>query len=389
MNLTTQQDSATLDPERQAKAREYARISRRLMAVDLVLSALYAFAWLVFGWSAALRGALGAAIATPALLVLAYALAFGGIYFLIDLPLSFYSDFTLPHRYGQSTETLRGWAMDQLKGLGISALFGAAALEVLYVVLHSFPETWWLWAAGLLLLFNVVMANLAPVVLMPLFNKFVPLSDEYHELAQRLTRLAERSGTHVQGVYQFDMSRRTKSANAALTGLGSTRRIILGDTLLKEFTPEEIETVMAHELGHQVNKDIPFLIAANTVTTVAGLYLASLGLKWGAARLGFAGPADVAALPLFLLVMGAFGLVTLPLSNALTRWRERMADRYALESTRDPRSFISAMTRLANQNLADVDPEPWVEFLLHSHPSLKKRITMAQAFAKNAAISLN
>ena len=132
-------------------------------------------------------------------------------------------------------------------------------LEVIYAVLRAFPDTWWIWAAAILLVFSVLLANLAPVLLLPLFNKFVPLGEEYHDLAERLMRLGERAGTRVQGVYQFDLSRRTKSANAALTGLGSTRRIILGDTLLTEFTPDEIETVLAHELGHHVNTRYPLL----------------------------------------------------------------------------------------------------------------------------------
>jgi STE24 endopeptidase len=177
------------------------------------------------------------------------------------------------------------------------------------------------------------------------------------------------------------MSRRTKQANAALIGLGNTRRIILGDTLLSEFTPDEIEAVLAHELGHHVNKDIPMGIAAQTLMTLVGLYLASLGLRWGAQTFGFTGPDDIAALPVFALVMGVYGLVTLPLGNAFSRWREHRADEYALRATGKGAAFASAFTRLANQNLADADPEPWIEFLLYSHPALSKRIALAQSVA--------
>jgi STE24 endopeptidase len=182
----------------------------------------------------------------------------------------------------------------------------------------------------------------------------------------------------VRGVFKFDMSRRTKAANAALMGLGNTRRIVLGDTLLNEFTPDEIETVLAHELGHHVNQDIPVGIILESVLTLGGLYLASLGLKWGAATFGFAGPADIAALPVFALVMGAYSLVTMPLGNAYSRWRERRADAYALRATGNGAAYASALTRLTNQNLADADPEPWVEFLLYSHPALSRRIALAK-----------
>jgi Zn-dependent protease with chaperone function len=155
----------------------------------------------------------------------------------------------------------------------------------------------------------------------------------------------------------------------------------LGDTLLSGFSPDEIETVLAHELGHQVNRDIPLGIGFQTVITLAGLYLASVAMQAGVRWLGFSGIADVAAFPLFAAVMGAFGVITMPLGNAFTRWRERLADRYALVTTRKPGAFISAMTRLANQNLSEVDPEPWVEFILYSHPAIGKRIAMANAFA--------
>lgn len=372
-------ETVLLDPERQKQARRYARVKRRLMLVDLLLSAVYGLAWLVFGWSAGLKQALLGLTSSPWLLVALFALVFGGILWFIGLPLSYYSEFVLPHRYGQSNETVRGWIGDQLKGILIGAILGGLLLEVIYFVLRTFPDTWWLWAAGFMLIFSVLLANLAPVLLMPLFNKFVPLGEEHRDLAERLVRLSERAGTKVKGVFKFDISRRTKSANAAVTGLGNTRRIILGDTLIQEFSPDEIETVLAHELGHHVNKDIPLSIAFETVSTVVGLWLASVALRWGAAAFGFAGPADIAALPLFILVMGLYGLITLPLANGFSRWRETLADRYALASTHNGAAFAAAMTRLANQNLAEVDPEPWVEFLLYSHPSLAKRIAMAQA----------
>jgi STE24 endopeptidase len=214
---------------------------------------------------------------------------------------------------------------------------------------------------------------------MPLFNKFVPLGDEHADLVDRLMLLAKRSGTYIKGVFKFDMSKRTKQANAGLTGLGNTRRIIIGDTLLNEFTPDEIETIMAHELGHQVNKDIPLGILFGSLTTLVGLYLASVGLTWGVKFFNFDGTADIAAFPLFVLVLGFYGLLTMPLENGFSRWRERRADEYALSLTHNGAAYASALTRLANQNLADADPEAWVEWFLYSHPALGKRIAMAES----------
>lgn len=219
-----------LDPERQKQAKAYARIRRRLMLVDLAVGGTYTFAWLIFGWSAALRSALQEVTTSEWLLVPAFVAVFGGIYYLIGLPMSYYSGYVLPHRFGLSTQTLRGWIGDQLKGLLVGAVLGVLLLEVIYAVLRIAPDTWWLIAAGIILLFTVILANLAPLLLMPLFYKFVPLGEEHEELAERLVRLAEQAGTQVHGVYKFDMSRRTRAANAALTGLGNTRRIILGRT---------------------------------------------------------------------------------------------------------------------------------------------------------------
>jgi STE24 endopeptidase len=378
METRTVNNTIELDPNRQQRAKEYSRINRRLMLVDLLVGGVYLFDWLVFGWSEALKTWLTQFTNSNWLLVPFYVLIFGGILFLINLPLSFYQGFTLPHRYDLSTQTISGWILDQIKGILVGGIFGLILLEIIYAILRAYPSLWWLWAAIILLIFNVIIANLAPILLMPLFNKFIPLGDEHADLAERLMQLAKRSGTFVKGVFKFDMSKRTKQANAGLTGLGNTRRIILGDTLLNQFTIDEIETVMAHELGHQVNKDIPLGIIFGSVTTLVGLYLASVGLNWGVRLFDFSGTADIAAFPLLLIVLGLYNLVTMPLENGFSRWRERRADSYALSLTHKGEAFASALRRLANQNLADADPESWVEWLLYSHPALGKRIAMAE-----------
>lgn len=367
-----------LDPERQKRAKEYSRINRRLMLLDFVITGVYMLAWMVFGWSEALKTWLIGFTSNDWLLVFLYIVVIGGIMYLINLPLSYYQGYTLPHRYDLSTENIKGWLTDQVKGILVGGVLGIIVLEIIYAILRAYPTLWWLWAALILLVFNVILANLAPTLLMPLFNKFIPLGDEHAKLAERLLQLARRSGTYVKGVFKFDMSKRTKQANAGLTGLGNTRRIIIGDTLLNEFTNDEIETIMAHELGHQVNKDIPLGIIFGSLTTLVGLFLASLGLNWGVRALGFSSAADIAAFPLFLIVLGVFGLITMPLENGFSRWRERRADEYALSLTHNGTAYASALRRLANQNLAEAEPEAWVEWLLYSHPALAKRITMAE-----------
>ncbi len=373
--------TTALDPARQQKAREYARTRRRLFFVDIAVSGALVLAWLGLGWAAALKRVLSGITTSDWLLVPAFAAVFFLSLQILDLPLSYYTGLVLPHRYDMSNQTLGGWIKDELLGLALSAVIGLPILEGVYWLLRATGPAWWLWASAGYLVFVVLLSNLAPVLIMPLFNKYVPLGDEYADLVARLKALAARAGTRVSGVYRFDMSRRTKAANAALTGIGNTRRIILGDTLLGEFTPDEVETVIAHELGHHVHRDIPVGILVSGLVTLVGLYLAGIVLSRGAEAFGFAGPADIAALPLFVLSLGLFGLVTLPVNNGYSRWREVRADHYALEATHRPRDFANAMTRLANQNLAEADPEPWVVWLLYSHPPIRDRLALADRWA--------
>ena len=369
-----------LDSEKQKQAKQYARIRRRLWLVDTIFSALYFLAWIYFGWAISLREGLLNMATNQWLLVPMFVAVFGGIFFMLNLPLGYYSGFILPHRFGQSNQTLKGWIVDQIKGLAIGLPLGLILIELLYLALRVTGDLWWLWAAGGLLVFNVLLINLAPILIMPLFNKYVSLGEEHKDLADRLLKLAEKANSKVRGVFKFDMSKRTKSANAALTGIGNTRRIILGDTLINEFSPDEVETVLAHELGHHVNRDIPILVTFGILSTTLGLYLASLGLNWAIDVFGFTSPADVAALPALGLIFGAYDLVTMPFNNAVSRWRENMADDYALKSTGKKEAFASAFTRLANQNLGEVDPEKWVVFMFYSHPPLGERISKAKAW---------
>ena len=372
-----------LDPERQKLAKEYARIRRRLWLVDTSITAVYALLWLYLGWAVILSDWLATFTLNPWILVPAFAAIYGGIMFLINLPLDYYEGFVLPHKYDQSNQSLQDWILDQVKGMAVALPIGLILIEGVYAFLRAYPETWWLWTAVALLIFQVVLANIAPVLIAPIFNKYIPLGEEHSDLVARLMQLAKQAKTKVKGVYKFDMSRRTKSANAALTGIGNTRRIVLGDTLINEFSQDEIETVLAHELGHHVHKDIPWLIGFGTVITLIGLYIASLAMNWAVSYFGFTSVADPAGMPALELILGAYGLITMPLENVFSRWRERKADEYALLATGKAEAFSSAFTRLANQNLGEVDPERWVVILFYSHPPLGERIAMARDWKGN------
>src|SRR6266567_4662527 len=301
-------------------------------------------------------------------------------YEIITAPLTYYGGFVLPHRFGLSTMTLQGWLADLFKGLALSLILGSLAIELIYLLLATQPQAWWLWVALAMLFFTVVMANLAPVLILPLFYKFTPLPEG--ELTRRLLALAERSHTRVRGVFTMHLSSKTTAANAALMGLGNTRRIVLGDTMLDRYTTDEIEVVLAHELGHHVHRDLWKLIISQSLLTLIGLYLINLVLHWAVeTQHYYPGLADAATMPLVLLLTAAFGFIIMPLSNGYSRSIEYQADEYALQSTQKIEPFKSAMTRLANQNLADVEPSPVIEFLLHDHPSIGKRLKHADEFA--------
>ena len=368
-----------IDAERQKQAKEYARINHRLFALDLILSALALIIVLTLGLNVWLKQSVFAITNDIWLATFLYfAVAFVA-YGLAFFPLSYYSGFVLPHRYGLSTQTLRAWLIDDVKGAGLGIVLGGIVIEVIYAVLRAAPDTWWLWATAFMLLFNVVLANLAPVLIFPIFYKFKPLEDA--ELIARLTKLAERAHTKVRGVFTMMLSEKTTEANAALMGLGNTRRIVLGDTLYEKYSHDEIETILAHELGHQVHRDILLGLVVETLLTVVGFLIADIFLKWSVAQLGYSSIADLAAFPLLGLALGAFGLITMPIGNAYSRWRESLADEYALQTTRNAEAFIGAMEKLANQNLAELEPEGWVEWLLYSHPSIGKRIKRGEQFA--------
>jgi len=388
MTLTTETQTtsaavAGLDRERQRVAKEYASIQRRLYFVELALVAIVLVVLLFSGWSASLRDWAEGISTQPWVVVGLYAVALGLIFLVLMLPLDLYSDYILPRRYGLLTQNLGGWIADVLKNLALGAVLGLVGIELLYWLLRTFPAWWWVIMSALLWLFTVALAQLAPVLIMPLFYKFRPLDDP--DLVARLTALATRAGARVRGVYVMDMSSKTTTANAMLTGLGRTRRIILGDTLLRDYTHDEIETVLAHELAHHVHNDLIKGLAEEALLIPLSMWVASLFLAWGVVAFGFRGVDDVAALPLFIIAITLFGLITMPAGNYLTRQMERAADRYALDTTHNNAAFRSVMLKLASHNLSDADPPAWVRFLFYSHPPVSERVQMADTWQPRVA----
>jgi STE24 endopeptidase len=302
-----------------------------------------------------------------------------------SLPLALYSGFVLEHRYGLSNERAGRWLVDQAKALALGFVLSSAAAAIVYAAIRYSPQGWWL-PAGLVLAAIVTgLANIWPVLLLPIFYRVKPLDRE--PLSVRLVGLADRAGARVLGAYEWSLGEKTRKANAALAGLGTTRRILISDTMLAEYSDDEIEVVLAHEIGHHVHGDIWKGILFESALILAGLCFAARVLDEFAPILGFRSSADVAAMPLLVLATGGVSFVMLPLAHAMSRAFERSADRFALALTRNPAAFVSAMRRLAAQNLAEEHPSRVVKMLFYSHPPVRERIAMAQAFGITGARS--
>jgi STE24 endopeptidase len=361
------------------KSTRYHRLQRRATVLGAVLTALFFAVLILAGGATLLRDVvLGLTGASFIPSVVLYVCGLAAAHEALLAPLNYYRGVTLERRYGLSTQNGARWWLDHLKAGVIVLAFGVVSALVVAGLLAAMPERWWIAAAAVFALLLVVVAQLAPVFLLPLFYTIEPLARA--DLVRRLVALAERARTPVVGVFEWRLSDRTRKANAALAGIGGTRRILLSDTLLAGHSDDEIEVVLAHELAHHVHGDIWSSIAVESGLIVAGFYVAGRVLASLGAPLGLTGPDDLAALPLVAVAVGTVSLVLRPLSHAFSRAHERRADRFALTLTRNAPAFISAMKRLGQQNLAEERPSRLAELLFYSHPPLEQRIAAARRF---------
>ncbi len=359
------------------KAAKYHRLKRRASVISLIGSAVMLGGLVLTGWTLSLRNA--AEAVAPAAPVLGYVVLLLLVNEAFGFPLAFYSGFLLERRYGLSNERLGAWLLDQVKSLGVGLVLGGAAASLVYWLMRWSPDWWWLFGGALFALLIVGLTNLAPILLLPLFYTVKPLDRD--GLRARLLALADRAGARVLGAYEWGLAEKTKKANAALTGIGATRRILVSDTMLAEYSEEEIEVVLAHELAHHVHGDIWKGIAFESALVVAGFYLSAQALRTAVDVVGLRSASDVAGMPILLLGAGVVSVVMVPAAHAMSRAYERSADRFALELTRNPSAFISAMRRLGAQNLAEERPSRLVQWLFYSHPPIQERIAAAQEFS--------
>lgn len=377
-------ESSTGSPVDSPEARRYNRIHRWLGLADFVIGVAFLLVLLTTGWSGWLRDiSLRRGFQNYSLSLFIYLL----LLLLISKALGFaldYYGYRQERKFQLSTQKVRAWLWDEAKGFLVGLVMAGIVVELLYFMIRQSPQHWWIITWAVFMVLFIVLAQLAPVVLFPIFYKFEPLEDE--DLRRRLTVLSEHAGTRVRGIYRWKLSEKSKKANAALTGLGSTRRIILADTLLDNYAPEEIEAVLAHELGHHVHRHIFKSIFVQAGITLLGFWVANWVLHYAVDHHMFEELSDFANLPLLALTATALSLLLMPALNAYSRYNERQADRYAFQSIADVQPFISSMNKLAQQNLAERTPSKWIEVLFHSHPAISRRVAAAEAWGKTQSV---
>ncbi len=366
------------------KATRYQRLKRWASVMSLAWSAGLLVALVLSRASAALRdlavraaGSLGVpAWIAPSAVVVVYVLLVSLLHECGALPIDLYRGFVLEHRYGLATERLRHWLVDRAKALLLGLALAVPGAVCTYAAVAWLAGWWWIAAGTVFALAAVALTVVGPVVLMPLFYRSRPLERE--PLRAQLVSLAARAGTPVLDAYEWRLSDRTRKANAALAGVGATKRILISDTLLADYTDGEIEVILAHELAHHVHRDIWKGMAGEAALIVGTFFVASRALILAAPSIGLRDTADVAGMPVLLLAAIAVAVAALPALNAISRLHERRADRFALDLTRNPAAFTTAMRRLASQNLAEARPSRATRWLFASHPPIEQRLEMAR-----------
>ena len=366
-------------------SKKYNNTKLALSIFDTIAGFILIYLFVALSWSIKLEDYIRSYISLDYLVFIIFIVVIGVAGSIIFFPMNFYSGYILEHKYKLSNQNLFQYFLEKAKGLLVSAVIGIPILLLFFWVLREYGTNWWLPFAVLMFFISVVLSQIFPVFILPLFYKIKPIENE--SLKSRISELADNAKLKVENVYSFDMSKNTKKANAAFTGLGKTKRIILGDTLLDSYSENEIETVIAHEVGHYKHNHITKNILIGTISSFVTLFLIAkyyeVSLNW----FGFESVSQISALPLLTLWSILIGLVTTPLGNILSRKFEYEADRYAIDATRKPVSFINTLEKLTEQNLGDKEPHPFVEWFFYSHPSINNRISAIKKYSELMNIS--
>ena len=367
-------------------AKKYNNLKLAIGIGEGIVSFILMLLFVGLGYSLKLETYLSDFIQNSYLLFISFILVVGFIGSVLSFPITYYSGFYLEHKYNLSNQTFLKWIWEGLKGLLVSLVIGIPILLIFYFSLNYFGDIWWLPFAIIMFFISVVLSQIFPILIFPIFYKITPIEDE--SLKEKITKLASDANLKVENVYKFNMSKNTKKANAAFTGLGKTKRIILGDTLLESYNTEEIETVIAHELGHYKKKHILKNILIGTLSSFLTLFLIAFLYKNSLSWFDFSNITQVAAIPLLALWSMLIGIIQTPLGNILSRKFEYEADEYAVSETKNPIAFKNTLKKLTEQNLGDKEPHPFVEWFFYSHPSIKNRINAIDKYAKEHNLNL-
>jgi STE24 endopeptidase len=376
------ESSYGFDPEIQSKARNYLYGGLRVSVFKGTVLLAFALLVLSLRLSNVLENSIQTYVSDRSLTVALCALIGYAAFWLVSLPFDCDDGYVLEHKFKLSTQSLRGWFWDNVKISVLSLLLVLLFVEGVYNFMWLNTSYWWVFTWLVSAFFIALFMYVAPVLIMPLFYKFPRLEDQ--DLLNRLTKLAEKAGIKVIGVFEMKAGAKTKKATAALTGVGKTRRMLLSDTFLSNFSKEETESVMGHEIGHHIYGHIWKLTVLFAGALLLMLFITNLILQSGSR---FFGRVDSASsLPLLALTLGLLYACSTPLMNTLSRWAEDQCDQYELDLVENPDAYISAMTKLCDRNLRYAYPSHIIEFLFYDHPSGKKRIERALAY-KNTHIS--
>ncbi|MBU1090428.1 MAG: M48 family metallopeptidase [Candidatus Omnitrophica bacterium] len=305
-----------------------------------------------------------------------YLLSIGILFYFLNFPLSFYHSYILEHEFSLSNQKVIDWLKDQIKSGAISYIIGVILIGTFYYILRGYSNIWWLIVSLFWIFFNLLLAKLTPVIIIPLFFKYKKLANE--GLRERIMNLAKRMKVRILDCYEIDFSKKTLKANAAFVGMGKTRRVLLADTLTDKYSDDEIEVILAHEFSHYKLKHLLKLVLVSSTATILTFYLIFRTNDYILGLFGFDSLSEIAALPVVFIYFVIFGIIMRPFENYIIRRMERNADKLALKITGFKDGFISMMDKLATQNLADRKPHPLIKFFFFDHPPIDERILIAK-----------
>ncbi|MDI6786425.1 MAG: M48 family metallopeptidase [bacterium] len=361
-------------------AKEYSKIRYKLNIVYSLFCIAILVIFLISGASSGLKNIISSYIEKNWLITTIYFSLVLILFEIIVLPTNFHVGFLIEHKFKLSNQSITAWILENIKKTIVSLIIGLIFIHIIYYFLENYESIWWIYTSIIFILLGILFSHLVPILLIPIFYKLIPLENEV--LKNKLLNLCKSINMQVKNVYKINLSKDTKKANAGLSGIGNTRCIILSDTLLEKFSLEEIEVIFSHELGHHYYKHIWKLIGIEIILTFFCLYFVDISLNYFGPLFNIIKISNIANLPLLALSFFIISFLFMPLKNTFSRTLEREADKFALNATQNPSSFISGMINIGDQNLSEIKTHLLIETYFYSHPPIIKRLKMGYSYFK-------